>query len=531
MNNNNIEKPCKVWSEQGFFVNYKNRSLYSRYNPQKAIVSIIEKTDILPGTLILAFSPLLPYGIKELSKKLAENCAVFCIEADPFLAEFSDNENDISSFKNFYRISPKEIYNLPKLLHKSPWAGKFKRVIRIDFSGGTAFNKDLYDNIHNAMILSIKQYWANRVTIQKFGHKWHKNLFENLSILDKTFPITDYLTSIEKPIIVVGAGKSAEEAIPVIQKNPSAYFVLAVDTSFSLLKSNGITPDGIVLEEAQNAIREAFIGADKTDTVIFAGLSSIPHPVKNMPQLCYYATRFSETVFWDNLKQKLSLPYEMPPFGSVGLSAVKLALDFRHSDDIPVYVYGLDFSFAPGTSHARGTSAHKRGLRFSGKIKNLENYGCYSATSLSVTDKNGNQTYTLPVMKTYRDLFENTFYKEKNLWDCGSTGLKLGINKLLPQTFATTVSGQNKILKKSEADYFKNVKSFLKLEHEALIELRSLLSGEGELSEEQRKLRIQNLAEPREYIYLHFPDGYQFKMDTSFLKRIRAEIDRYLKVL
>lgn len=528
-----FEKPCKVWSEQGFFVNYKNRSLYSKYNPSKSILTLVNNQNILPGTLVLAISPVLDYGLKELEEKLPKDSFIFAVEMEDSLAQFIKDEETLKSLTKTTLIPKNEAYDFPKIIHQKPWAGRFRRVIRLDFSGGAAFHKEFYDRLQESLVLSIKQYWANRVTIQKFGKKWHKNLFKNLSILEETICIDSFIGKIEKPLVVIGAGKSAVDGIQLIKKHPDDFFILCVDTSFSLLDQNHITPNGIVLEEAQNAIRESFIGADRKNIVVFAGLSSVSHPLKNPNKLCYFATRFAETDFWENLSKQEGFPYEMPPYGSVGLSAVNLALSFRIDNSIPVFLYGLDFSFEAGTTHASGTTAHKRLLRTNKKNRSFENYSCYAPHALSTQDKFGFTTYTLPVLKTYRDLLEGYFSGTENLWDCGKSGLKLGlplISKEDAEKLCSYGSAKNNTIWKLE-NTCNSFKDFLENERKALTELRNLLSGETELKGAELSDKIRQLAEKREYLYLHFPDGYRFTMEISFLKRLRAEIDCFLKVL
>ena len=63
-------------SGQGFSVFYRNRYLYSRYNPEAASVRTAESYTVLPQTLVLGFSPLLGYGLPELISRLPENCAL-----------------------------------------------------------------------------------------------------------------------------------------------------------------------------------------------------------------------------------------------------------------------------------------------------------------------------------------------------------------------------------------------------------------------------------------------------------------------
>ena len=49
------------------------------------------------------------------------------------------------------------------------------------------------------------------------------------------------------------------------------------------------------------------------------------------------------------------------------------------------------------------------------------------------------------------------------------------------------------------------------------------------MSEKERSAEIEKLLLSREYLYLHFPDGLKASLDLSFLKRVRAEIDFFIK--
>ena len=49
------------------------------------------------------------------------------------------------------------------------------------------------------------------------------------------------------------------------------------------------------------------------------------------------------------------------------------------------------------------------------------------------------------------------------------------------------------------------------------------------MSETERRVEIEKLLAAREYLYLHFPDGLKASFDLSFLKRVRAEIDFFIK--
>jgi hypothetical protein len=70
---------------------------------------------------------------------------------------------------------------------------------------------------------------------------------------------------------------------------------------------------------------------------------------------------------------------------------------------------------------------------------------------------------------------------------------------------------------------------------QALKQIRDLLSkGENSSYRDSTKplsQQIHTLLQKREYLYLHFPDGYRLSMESSFLKRVRAELDSFIKII
>ena len=95
------EEPCLVKAGQGFSVLYKNRFLYSKYSPQKAIEQTVANLDILPQTLILCFSPCLWYGLKELLTKIPKDSLILGIEADKKLFELAEKKLNEIKWKQF----------------------------------------------------------------------------------------------------------------------------------------------------------------------------------------------------------------------------------------------------------------------------------------------------------------------------------------------------------------------------------------------------------------------------------------------
>ena len=547
----NTKKPCavqKIETSQGFSVSYKEHFLYSKYNPSKNIISAIENLQILPGTIILCCSPLLGYGIKELLQKLAENCLVILCEAEDALYDFSEAEGILkSSDSRVLAIQPKKLSELPLEIYRLAKSGIYKRLIRLDLSAGVQFNSDFYSRLFSASSDSLMTFWKNRITLTKFGRRYSKNLFENLHYLAKTKPITDFFGSIDKPIIVFGAGESTQDLINRLISRYSPYngklpfYILCADTALQPLLKNGIRPDGVFIEEAQSVIMKAFIGALKASpsgsTRIFAGLSSLPNLVHKTgaENTSFFFTEYAEGSFFDSLKKKSFMPPANLPFGSVGLTAVYYALKFRKSEEIPVYIAGLDFSYRAGLTHTKGALAHILRLVHANRLVPPQNYAAaYGLGTEQISGKDGRTVITTPTLKSYAVMFQSFFAGRKNLFDAGESGIYLGLPSAEVDCFVADAPRNDSKVCETEGrgnPYEKDLSDFLAGERRTLEELRNLLTGHTELKGEELLEEIKKLASPREYLYLHFADGCQFSSSQSFLNRIRTEIDFFLKYL
>ena len=529
------QKPCvvqKIETPQGFSVSYKDHLLYSKYNPKKNIIAAVEKLQLLPDTIFLCNSPLLGYGLTELVQKLPENCLIILCEADADLFSFSESEGIFSqSDSRIIICQPKDLSDLPFVIYDLVAKDLYKRVIRFDLSAGTQFHQDFYTKLYTACSDSLMTFWKNRITLTRFGRRYSKNLFENLHYLSESKPITDYFNKIEKPIIVFGAGQSTETFIRTHKISSDKYFILCADTALQPLLKHEINPDGVFIEEAQSVITKAFIGIPK-DIHIFAGLSSIPNLAHKFgpENISYFFTEYTKAGFIDNLKSKSFMPPANKPFGSVGLTTVYYALQFRKNEDVPVYVTGLDFSYSIGVTHTKGALAHILRLINTNRLQSIENYTAAFGTGCEkILDKNQKIFITTPTLKSYADMFNSFFSSEKNLFDASESGIPLELPRATPQATESRNTGlQFTQFNESQKN---EIKQYLDNERKSLEYLKDLLTGKTSLSGDELTQEIKAVAEHREYLYLHFADGSKFSMNQSFLNRIRTEIDFFLKYL
>ncbi len=469
---------------------------------------------------------------------------ILICEAEKELLEFEKNEYLKTS--GFGYLSYNEIYNLPTILNKKkyilecgvdfPPAGTFKRVIKIDFSAGSTFNNSLYKELYSACTKAIMTWWSNRITLTKFGRNYSENFFKNLKILNKTVPIQNYFGKISKPIVVCGAGESLDFSISELKKNSDNFCILCADTALQPLLANKIIPYGVFVEETQQVITKAFIGTNKKvyDFHIFAGLSAVSSlaQIFALNKISFFTTLYSDCDFLQNCLKNKIIPHSIPPFGSVGLTAVYFALKFRKNSSVPVFVTGLDFSYSAGKTHAKGTLAHKTRMFTNTKLNPIQNYGsCFNIHSTKFADKCGNIFYTMPVMKKYSELFNSFFCRTENLFDAGICGIPLKIERKLPESFNFNEKNDFDNSKGNYDSIFYDTEKWILQEKNALLYLKSLLTEKTEFNEEKLKEEIIKTAEKREYLYLHFPDGWIFQYSQSFLNRIRTQIDFFLKIL
>ena len=512
-------KPCLVQTSQGFTVSYKEKFLYSKYSPQKSILQLIQNTNPISQTIFLCISPVLSYGLKELSEKLPEDCILLGCEFDKELFDFEQQHiSDYDDIKNFSFLSPDELVNLgPILTNRNvslksgftlPSPGTFRRIIRIDFSAGNQFHLPLYEQLVENATSAIMTFWANRVTLVKFGRKYCSNFFQNLKVCDKTIPIQKYFNSVEKQIIVFGAGESAADGIKMIlshKDGQSAFYILCADTVLQPLIASGIEPDGVFIEEVQNVISKCFIGTQNSNTHVFAGLSSI-HAITRFfkpEQISFFTTEFVQADFIDRFDKMGILPPKNKPFGSVGITTYYYATLFRKDDSVPVNTYGLDFAYSAGRTHTKGAMADNARFLTSSRLKPDANFG---AAFNEPAFKKNEKMYTTPIMARYAQIMRH----------CEEHSDVAIHEKESIDTDGLPRFARNDIIQK---------------ERESLLELKSLFTGKTKLPENQLEEKLTQQIKQREYLYLHFPDGHKFTYTQSFLNRVRVEVDYYLKVL
>jgi len=528
--------PLVVETPGGLSVSYGGRSLYSSRDPARTPERAAREADIPPETLVVCASPLLGYGLDTLLARLPSGSAVLAVERDEALMALSLSRAPRETLEHprlrYYRSE-----SIPAILSLIPRMPgfPFRRVRLVSLSGGADLHRDFYAELAALAGDLLSRHWRNRLTLIRFGRGYARNLFRNLARLPDSTPLP--LASVGKPILVAGSGPSLERALSEIARHRERLFVLACDTALPVLAASGIRPDAVAVVESQFWIERAFHGLALSRIPVFADLTARPRAIARLGgPVSYFLSAYADARYLDRLANAGLAPHAIPPLGSVGLAAVRLALDIAVPGE-PVLCVGLDFSHPIESTHARGAPACVEREIAAARLAPIGFAdSSFAEGSSPARGKDGREVRTDPTLSGYRDLFEAEFSRVGGLFDCGETGLPLGIPRArISEVLARQAAGRSALYaaqgaaqSAAECPSREAIDRFISEERERLIALRAALTGERAAGIDEVRAELVEL----DYLHLHFPDSHRASEATGdFLNRARAEVEWFLKTL
>jgi len=524
------------------------KTLLSGVNPAGRAERIAEAVPVNDRTLYFCPSPLYGYGLSCFLSRLekeAPSSAVLCVEADGELYELTKKNIDPSlDARPNLRITNICVAGVLCAFVRKEWGARaFRRVEILRLTGGWQLFPEIYDSLCDSLRREIAVDWSNALTLAKMGRLYIRNALRNLPLVSQS-PAILQLSFGEAPILVLGAGPSLDETLDALKSRYAnllaspkerPFKIICVDTCLGALKERNIIPDITVILESQHWNLKDFLSCKGWNVNAAIDISSLPASVNVLSDEKFlFFTPWTQLKIFGRLKDAGLLPVEIPPLGSVGLTAVELS---RRLTTGKIICAGLDFSFTQDKYHARSTPGHRSRLNAQNRFKRLFNPAAYNQYSIAAVSKNRLPVYTSPTMKNYRDLFEQEFGGDSRIYDIEGTGLPLGI-KTLSLEEAMALLGKDNLAPTQNVREVRVVRgknselnSFYKSEKSRLEELRALLTGEAAADNE----RLNVLIDECDYLWAHFPDyagGRRPELsDISFLKRLRIEIDPMLKLL
>ncbi len=547
-------EPRLLEARRGFSLSYLGKTLLSVFDPVEQAERVVRTAGRLGKTLYFCPSPVFGYGLESLLRRMSDDSAILCVERDERLMAAS-LEHFPASLVDSRRCAFVRSDDPAALcaFARSRWGSRaFRRVEVLRLSGGWTLAEREYEAIVKALRADMAVHWANAMTLVRLGRRYALNAARNLALLPSAASL-DGPASGARPILVLGAGPSMDAVADRIERSayrqPDArpFRLLCVDTALSALLARSIRPDLVVALEAQHWNLRDFVGASRAEVPLAMDLSAHPGTATaGLGSIALFSTRWAPLRFLDRLEEAALLPSEIPPLGSVGLTAVAVALRLTSG---PVVVAGLDFAYGMDAYHARSTPSRDERLRRATRLTSLiDPAPAFRPHVVAAPAKDGGLARSDPVLRGYRDLFAREFAATDRVVDAGGRGLELGVPRLgLDAAFALLAGGEGADAasaagrdgkgraghdgRADAAERAAAALAFIDAELGRLARIRSALSG----AEEVARAELDRLLDECDYLWAHFPecagaDGQRPRIeDLSFLKRVRAEIEPFAK--
>ncbi len=425
------EEPLLLHTDAGSTLHWRGLDFYPRTDPVNYARRKARVFSPLPRSLYFVPSLGLGHGLKELLEALPPDSSVLCVEAYQEVMAVAMTQG-VPRDRRLVVVRTDHPEGAVGAL-RSMGVGRFRRVIEMPLCAGYRLAPQLYGSIRRRLEQEIMRFWQNRMTLIAMGSLQVRNILANLPLLKDELDFSALSTPL--PVVVAGAGPSLGLSIPVLLNARDRFMLVAVDTALPVLLACGLNPDVVVALEAQAANNLDFIpsprgaGARGAGTILACDLSVHPSAARLFPgRVCFFSSEFAPLSLWGRLEENGLRPSRFPALGSVGVAAAHAALRLTRES---IFLTGLDLSFPGAVTHAKGSPSLIAMHAGSNRLVPAGQASYLALTDrrlLRQTDKHGRPILTDRVLRSYRDSLEEEMHESADrVWDCGETGLPLGV--------------------------------------------------------------------------------------------------------
>ncbi|MCL2792367.1 MAG: DUF115 domain-containing protein [Spirochaetaceae bacterium] len=261
----------------------------------------------------------------------------------------------------------------------------------------------------------LTEYNSNISTTNYFGKKYIKNIFRNIIAVEKTAIIKN----IEKPVIIASSGPTIENAIPLIKKTRNSIFLIALSSSYSILKYNNIRPDMIISTDPGYYAAVHLDLLEEDNLLISSPLTANVGRHNKNPYFVINQGTFMENYFLKNC----GIPYiNIPSNGTVAGSSYYLTATITKN---PVIFAGFDLCTSDIKTHCSPHAFENILFKNSEKTNPLLNiHYDHAVTNYNVIGSaNPHCRSSLP-LKAYNGWFNTTFLGE-NYFRLNPSGMEI----------------------------------------------------------------------------------------------------------
>lgn len=325
-------------------------SVHSKYAPHKEAARLIAEVKTRDFDLFIIFGFGFAYHIQELRKQVSPDAVIMVLEKSPAMIKKTFEHRDLSDLladqNVILVIDPDDDTIAEALKGKSS-----HKVSFITHRGSHQVFPEYYNNLFQIAKSYLSTKEVNIATLAKFEKAWTANISRNINVLiGNPGANIFYNKFIDTPAFVIAAGPSLTYSIEFIKENADRAILIAVDTSYRILRENGIEPHFCITVDPQLINARYFEGDSESTTVLVA--DPLAHPAT----FRFYKGRKTvsgivfEMMKW--IEKTIGEMGQLAHGGSVSTNAYDFA---KQLGAAPVYLFGQDLAFTGGMAHARGS--------------------------------------------------------------------------------------------------------------------------------------------------------------------------------
>lgn len=240
-----------------FTIKYDNKYIHSKYDPIKEAKMLIEaNSNMLSSKIIAVYGLGLGYHIDAIIEEIGAASTVYvfeynmdlikyCKELNKKVFEYSNVNIIGSNEKSFYKLLSECIGEAGDILIHRPSLETIKDN-----------NEALYNLIDDYSLM--KQAEENNQILMKLSKEnFEFNINQNHKLIDE---FIDLYKDSSKPYIITSAGPSLDDELDLLKENREKFNVISVGSSLPAVMKKGICPDGIVLLDGHEIVKNQLIG-------------------------------------------------------------------------------------------------------------------------------------------------------------------------------------------------------------------------------------------------------------------------------
>lgn len=406
------EVKCYATSSGHPTLMYRGKYIHSRHDPLKEAKRFVETNiESRPSQCIVV-----GFGLGYIPEIIAEmfpETSVFIIEPNvPLFLSCLEHRDvtDLFARSNVTLLLDTEPETVLAVLQKQ----LFERTKLVYPRSLYEENKDYIDRLETILQKHLSREEINSNTLARFGKVWVKNLIANLHLIAECPGIHRLSARFAGiPALVLAAGPSLDNILPILSDLKKRFLIIAVDTSMNGCVAAGVTPDFLVVVDPQYWNTRHLDSCTDVETMLVSESSTHPRVFRMLNTSSVYLCS-SLFPLGQYVEEKTDRKGTLGAGGSVSTSAWDFA---RNLGCDPIFFAGLDLGFPKYATHYTGSYFEQRSHTVSSRLSPSETHGfsyLYNGWPFPIENNSGDSTLTDKRLILYKWWFENQMQIHRN---------------------------------------------------------------------------------------------------------------------